>query len=86
MATSIKDTLLKRGELRYLADIMKNEDVSAMRDIIAERGTVEQKSILCGDSEFSIRDTIADRYLRGEVLPSKMIGLAKEVLKERGLL
>lgn len=86
MTTMIKDKLLKRGELKYLADTLRNGDVSSIRDVIAKRGTVEQKSILCDDSEFSIRDAIADRYLNGEVLPSEMVGLAKEVLKERGLL
>lgn len=86
MATSIKDTLVKRGELKYPADTLKNGDVSSIRDVIAERGTVEQKSILCDDSEFSIRDAIVDRYLNGKVLPSEMVGLAKEVLRERGLI
>lgn len=86
MTTMIKDKLLKRGELKYLADTLRNGDVSSIRDVIAERGTVEQKSILCGNAEFSIRDTIGDRYLNGEVLSSEMVGLAKEVLKERGLL
>ena len=33
-----------------------------------------------------IRDAIVDRYLNGEVLSSEVVGLAKEVLKERGLL
>lgn len=86
MTTTIKDKLLKRGELKYLADTLKNADVSSMRDAIARQGTVEQKSILCGNAEFSIRDTIVDHYLRGEVLSSKLVGVAKEVLKERGLM
>lgn len=86
MTTLIENTLLKRGKLKYLADTLKNGDVSSIRDVIVERGTVERKSILCDDSEFSIRDTIVDRYLNGKVLPSEMVGLAKEVLRERGLL
>ena len=86
MTTTIKDKLLKRGELKYLADTLRNGDVSSIRDVIAERGTVEQKSILCGNTEFSIRDAIVDHYLRGEVLSSKLVGAAKEVLKERGLM
>lgn len=86
MTTTIKDKLLKRGELKYLADTLRNGDVSSIRDVIAERGTVEQKSILCGNAEFSIRDAIVDYYLRGEVLSSKLVGVAKEVLKERGLM
>lgn len=86
MATSIKDTLVKRGELKYLADTLNNGNVNSIRDAVATRGTVEQKSILCDDSEFLIRDAITDRYLNGEVLSSEMVGLAKEVLKERGLL
>lgn len=60
MTTTIKDKLLKRGELKYLADTLRNGDVSSIRGVIAERGTVEQKSILCGNAEFSIRDTIVD--------------------------
>ena len=43
MTTMIKDKLLKRGELKYLADTLRNGDVSSIRDVIAERGTVEQK-------------------------------------------
>lgn len=86
MTTLIKDKLLKRGELKYLGDTFENVNNSSIRDVTAERGTVEQKSILCGDSEFSIRDIIADCYLRGDVLPSGMIDLSKELLKERGLL
>lgn len=86
MTTLIENTLLKRGKLKYLADTLKDGDISSIRDVIAERGTVEQKSILCDDSEFSIRDAITDRYLNGEVLSSEVVGLAKEVLKERGLL
>ena len=86
MTTMIKDKLLKRGELKYLADTLRNGDVSLIRDVIAERGTVEQKSILCGNAEFSIRDAIVDHYLRGEVLSCKLVGVAKEVLKERGLM
>lgn len=86
MTTTIKDKLLKRGELKYLADTLRNGDVSSIRDVIAERGTVEQKSILCGNAEFSIRDAIVDHYLRGEVLSSKLVGVVKEVLKERGLM
>lgn len=86
MTTSIKDILVKRGELKFLADTLKNGYVSSIRDAVAERGTVKQKSILCDDSEYSIRDAIADRYLNGEVLPSEIVGLAKEILRERGLL
>ena len=86
MTTTIKDKLLKRGELKYLADTLNNGNVNSIRDAVATRGTVEQKSILCDDSEFSIRDAIVDRYLNGEVLSSEVVGLAKEVLKERGLL
>ena len=86
MTTSIKDTLVKRRELKYLADTLNNGNVNSIRDVVLTRGTVEQKSILCDDSEFSIRDAIADHYLNGEVLSSEMVGLAKEVLKERGLL
>ena len=86
MTTSIKDTLVKRGELKYLADTLNNGNVNSIRDVVLTRGTVEQKSILCDDSEFSIRDVITDHYLNGEVLSSEMVGLAKEVLKERGLL
>lgn len=86
MTTSIKDTLVKRRELKYLADTLNNGNVNSIRDVVLTGGTVEQKSILCDDSEFSIRDAIADRYLNGEVLSSEMVGLAKEVLKERGLL
>lgn len=86
MTTTIKDKLLKRGELKYLADALRNGDVSSIRDVIAERGTIEQKSILCGNVEFSIRDAIVDHYLRGEILPSKLVGVVKEVLKEGGLI
>ena len=86
MTTTIKDKLLKRGELKYLADTLRNGDVSSIRGVIAERGTVEQKSILCRNAEFSIRDAIVDHYLRGEVLSNKLVGVAKEVLKERGLM
>lgn len=86
MSTTIKDKLLKRGELKYLADTLRNSDVSSIRDVIAERGTMEQKSILCGNAEFSIRDAIVDHYLRGEVLSSKLVGVSKEVLKEGGLI
>lgn len=86
MTTSIKDTLVKRRELKYLADTLNNGNVNSIRDVVVTRGTVGQKSILCDDSEFSIRDAIGDRYLNGEVLSSDMVGLAKEVLKERGLL
>lgn len=86
MTTLIKDKLLKRGELKYLADTLKDSDVSSIRDVIAERGTVEQKSILCGNAEFSIRDVITDHYLRGGVVPSAVVGIAREVLRERGLL
>ena len=86
MNTSIKDTQVKRGELKYLANTLSNGNVNSIRDAVATRGTVEQKSILCDDSEFSIRDAIVDRYLNGEALSSEMAGLAKEVLKERGLL
>ena len=86
MTATIKDRLLKRGELKYLADTLRNGDVSSIRDAVAERGTVKQKSILCGNAEFSIRDAIVDHYLRGEVLSSKLVGVAKEVLKERGLM
>lgn len=85
MTTSIIDTLVKRGELKFLTDTLKNSDVSSIQDAVAERGTVKQKSILCDNAEFSIRDAIADHYLRGEVLPSKLVDMAKEVLKERGL-
>lgn len=77
---------MKRGELKYLADTLRNSDVSSIRDVIAERGTMEQKSILCDNVEFSIRDAIVDHYLRGEVLSSKLVGVSKEVLKERGLI
>lgn len=87
MTATIKDKLLKRGELKYLADTLINGNViSSIRDVIVERGTMEQKSILCGNAEFSIRDTIVDHYLRGEVLSSKLVGAAKEVLKEGGLI
>ena len=86
MNTTIKDKLLKSGELKYLADTLRNSDVSSIRDVIAERGTMEQKSILCGNAEFSIRDAIVDHYLRGEVLSSKLVGVSKEVLKEGGLI
>ena len=86
MTTMIKDKLLKRGELKYLADTLRNGDVSSIRDVIAEIGTVEQKSILCGNAEFLSRDAIVDHYLRGEVLSSKLVSVAKEVLKERGLM
>lgn len=86
MSTTIKDKLLKRGELKYLADTLRNIDVSSIRDVIAERGTMEQKSILCGNAEFSIRDAIVDHYLRGEVLSSKLVVVSKEVLKEGGLI
>ena len=86
MTTTIKDTLLKRDKLKYLAGTLNNGNVNSIRDAVATRGTVEQKSILCDDSEFSIRDAIVDRYLNGEVLSSEVVGLAKEVLKERGLL
>ena len=77
---------MKRGELKYLADTLRNSDVSSIRDVIAERGTMEQKSIPCDNVEFSIRDAIVDHYLRGEVLSSKLVGVSKEVLKERGLI
>lgn len=77
---------MKRGELKYLADTLRNSGVSSIRDVIAERGTMEQKSILCDNVEFSIRDAIVDHYLRGEVLSSKLVGVSKEVLKERGLI
>lgn len=77
---------MRRGELKYLADTLRNSDVSSVRDVIAERGTMEQKSILCDNVEFSIRDAIVDHYLRGEVLSSKLVGVSKEVLKERGLI
>lgn len=86
MTILIKDKLLQRCEIKYLADTFENVDASSIRDVIAKRGTVKQKSILCGDSEFSIRDEIADHYLRGGVLSSDMVDLDKEVLKERGLL
>lgn len=86
MTTSIKDTLVKRGELKFLTDTLKNGDISSIRDVAIKRGTVEQKSILCNNAEFSIRDAIADHYLCGEVLPIKLVGVAKEVLKERGLI
>ena len=52
MTATIKDKLLKRGELKYLADTLRNGDVSSIRDAVAERGTVKQKSILCGNAEF----------------------------------
>ena len=86
MTTSIKDTLVRRGEMKYLVDPLNNGDINSIRDVVVTRGTVEQKSILCDDSEFSIRDAIVDRYLNDEVLSSEMVGLAKEVSRERGLL
>lgn len=86
MTTTTKDKSLKRDKLKYLADTLNNGNVNSIRDAVATRGTVEQKSILCDDSEFSIRDAIVDHYLRGEVLSSKLVGVAKEVLKERGLM
>jgi hypothetical protein len=86
MTTSIKDTLVRRGEMKYLVDPLNNGNINSIRDVVVTRGTVEQKSILCDDSEFSIRDAIVDRYLNDEVLSSEMVGLAKEVSRERGLL
>lgn len=86
MTTSIKDTLVRRGEMKYLVDPLNNGNINSIRDVVVTRGTVEQKSILCDDSEFSIRDVIVDRYLNDEVLSSEMVGLAKEVSRERGLL
>ena len=86
MTTTIKDTLLKRDKLKYLVDPLNNGNINSIRDVVVTRGTVEQKSILCDDSEFSIRDAIVDRYLNDEVLSSEMVGLAKEVSRERGLL
>lgn len=86
MTTSIKDTLVRRGEMKYLVDPLNNGNINSIRDVVVTRGTVERKSILCDDSEFSIRDAIVDRYLNDEVLSSEMVGLAKEVSRERGLL
>lgn len=86
MTTLIKDTLVRRGEMKYLVDPLNNGNINSIRDVVVTRGTVEQKSILCDDSEFSIRDAIVDRYLNDEVLSSEMVGLAKEVSRERGLL
>lgn len=86
MTTSINEILLKRSELKYLTDALKNSDVSSIRDVILERGTARQKSILCGDLDFSVRDVIVDHYLNNVCLPNEILDSTREVLKERGLL
>ena len=86
MTTSINEILLKRGELKYLTDTLKNSDVSSMRDVILERGTAGQKSILCGDLDFSVRDVIVDHYLHNVCLPNETLDSVKKILKERGII
>lgn len=86
MTTSINEILLKRGELKYLTDTLKNSDVSSIRDVILERGAARHKSILCGDLAFSVRDVIVDHYLHNVCLPNETLDSVKEILKERGII
>lgn len=85
MTTSINEILLKRGELKYLTDTLKNSDVSSVRDVILERSTARQKSILCGDLDFSVRDVIVDHYVHNVFLPNETLNSVKKILKERGI-
>lgn len=86
MTTSINEILLKRSDLKYLTDALKNSDVNSMRDVILERGTAGQKLILCSDLDFSVRDVIVDHYLHNVCLPNETLDSVKKILKERGII
>ena len=85
MTVSVRDLLVKRGELKFIGSTLGDYKCDSVRDVILERGTTKQKESLCYESNVSIRDVIVDHYLHNVCLPNETLDSVKEILKERGI-
>lgn len=86
MTVSVRDLLVKRGELKFIASTLGDCECNFVRDLISKRGTTKQKESLCCESNISISDVIVEHYLHNVCLPNETLDSVKEILKERGII
>ena len=77
MTVSVRDLLVKRGELKFIASTLGDCEYDSFRDLISKRGTTKQKESLYCESNGSIRDVITDQYLHNACLPNETLDSVK---------